>query len=132
MMQRLEPRVRRQVGFSRTVSARILIIRLPDLGSLAQRGTRPQRSSRSCRAPSLPATTTRMSLAGATLKLGRWSSTPLGSARNRSSRNESWVEELNLPHMPIPYPHYGTVQQRSAGAERRGDGGGNPPAPRAG
>jgi hypothetical protein len=60
-----------------------------------------------------------MSLVGATFQLGWWSSTPLGSARNRSSRNESWVEELNLPHIPIPYPQLGTVRQRSAGAERR-------------
>jgi hypothetical protein len=58
-----------------------------------------------------------MSLVGATFQLGWWSSTPLGSARNRSSRNESWVEELNLPHIPIPYPQLGTVRQRSAGAD---------------
>src|SRR4029453_4933068 len=104
MMQRRRARVLFQPFFSRTVSALRLIIRLAPLGSLAQRGTRPHLSSRSCRAPSGEAVTTRMSLAGATFQLGWWPSTPRGSARNCSSRNWSWLVELNRPHMAPPCP----------------------------
>src|SRR5215212_2494480 len=104
MMQRRRARVDFQPFFSRTVSALRLIIRLAPLGSLAQRGTRPHLSSRSCRAPSGEAVTTRMSLAGATFQLAWWPSTPRGSARNCSSRNWSWLVELKRPHMPLHYP----------------------------
>ena len=40
---------RRYAGLLATVSALALIIRLPMAGSLAQDGTRPQRTVRSCR-----------------------------------------------------------------------------------
>src|SRR4029453_10606905 len=104
MMQRRRARVLFQPFFSRTVSALRLIIRLAPLGSLAQRGTRPHLSSRSCRAPSGEAVTTRMSLAGATFQLGWWPSTPRGSARNCSSRNWSWLGGGNRPALPPPFP----------------------------
>ncbi|MNP61940.1 hypothetical protein D3C76_1571730 [compost metagenome] len=44
-MQRRELTNRLKEGFSRSDSARALIILLPILSSLAQEGTRPQRSS---------------------------------------------------------------------------------------
>src|SRR5829696_8770791 len=118
MMQRRRARVDFQPFFSRTVSARRLIIRLAPLGSLAQRGTRPHLSSRSCRAPSVEAVTTRMSLAGATFQLGWWPSTPRGSARNCSSRNWSWLVELNRPHMPLPYPTDRTARRPAGSVEQ--------------
>src|SRR5215213_7963636 len=121
MMQRRRARVDFQPFFSRTVSALRFIIRLAPLGSLAQRGTRPHLSSRSCRAPSGEAVTTRMSLAGATFQLGWWPSTPRGSARNCSSRNWSWLVELNRPHMPLPYPTDRTAE-RPAGVSRAAAG----------
>src|SRR4029450_8573713 len=111
MMQRLRARVLLQPFFSRTVSARRLIILLAPLGSLAQRGTSPQRSARSWRAPSGEAVTTRMSLAGATFQLGGWASNPSGSARNCSSRNWSWLVELNRPHLGPPYPTTRTARR---------------------
>src|ERR687897_2922361 len=118
MMQRLRARVLFQPFFSRTVSALRLIILLAPLGSLAQRGTSPQRRARSCRAPSAEAVTTRMSLAGATFQLGSWPSTPRGSARNCSSRNCSWLVELNRPHMPLPYPTVRTAKRPSVEVEQ--------------
>src|SRR5512132_451638 len=111
MMQRLRARVLFQPFFSRTVSARRLIILLAPLGSLAQRGTSPHFRARSWRAPSGEAVTTRMSLAGATFQLGWWPSTPSGSARNCSSRNWSWLVELNRPHMDPPYPTVRTAER---------------------
>src|SRR4029453_11444468 len=102
--------------FSRTVSALRFIIRLAPLGSLAQRGTSPQRRARSCRAPSSEAVTTRMSGAGATFQLGWWPSTPRGSARNCSRRNWSWLVELNRPHMPPPYPTDRTAKRPGRGS----------------
>src|SRR4029450_5168894 len=113
MMQRLRARVLFQPFFSRTVSALRLIIRLAPLESLAQRGTRPQRSSRSCRAPSSEAVTTRMSVAGPPFQLGVWPSTPSGSARNCSSRNWSWLVELKRPHMGPPYPTTWTARREA-------------------
>jgi hypothetical protein len=47
--QRRDFAARLKAGFSRTESARELIIRLPILTSLAQLGTRPQFTMRSCR-----------------------------------------------------------------------------------
>src|SRR4029453_7961161 len=131
MMQRRRARVLFQPFFSRTVSARRLIIRLAPLGALDQRGTRPHLSSGSWRAPSGEAVTTRISLAGATFQLGWWPSTPRGSARNCSSRNWSWLVELNRPHMALPYPTDRTARRPAGGSVEQllaqpGVGGGAP------
>src|SRR6266508_5483267 len=119
MMQRRWARLFCHDFFSRTVSARRLIIRLPALGSLAQRGTSPQRNARRVRAPSLPATTTRMSLAGATFQLGWRPSTPTGSAWNRSASSDGWVAALKRPHMPGTVP----AAADKGGLPRSGAGG---------
>lgn len=60
---------RRNAGYVATVSARVLIIRLPIAGSLAHEGTRPQTIRRSSRVPSrskMPG----VSCVGATLNRG--------------------------------------------------------------
>src|SRR5688572_122736 len=55
MMQRREWKASRNAGFSLTVSARALIIRLPIAGSLAQAGIRPRCTRTASRSPALPA-----------------------------------------------------------------------------
>jgi hypothetical protein len=57
----------RNDGFSANVSARALIILLPIAGSLAQRGTRPHRTSTSSRSPAALRRTIGTSCIGAML-----------------------------------------------------------------
>ena len=57
----------RYAGFSASVSTRALIMRLPTLGSFAQKGTSPQVTTRSWRGPSGRSSTAYTGLVGATL-----------------------------------------------------------------